>query len=77
MWILLEPIAHKVFDYLEKNDNYGRTVNLKMKTTDFQIYTRSKTFQREIRNRDTFRSIALELLTQYWTEADTVRLLAR
>ena len=75
MWALLEPIADKVFDYMEKNDNYGRTVNLKMKTPDFQIFTRSKTYQREIRSRDTFRSIALELLTQHWTEAGAVRLL--
>ena len=75
MWTLLEPIAHKVFDYMEKNDNYGRTVHLKMKTPDFQIYTRSKTFQSEIRNRDTFANITQELLTQYWSEAGSVRLL--
>ena len=60
---------------MEKNDNYGRTINLKMKTPDFQIFTRSKTFQREIRTRDTFQNITQELLTQYWIEAGSVRLL--
>jgi len=75
MWERLEPIAQKVFDYMEKNDNFGRTIHLKMKTPDFQIYTRSKTYTRAVRHRDIFRNIAHELLTQHWEEAGSVRLL--
>jgi len=75
MWTRLAPITQKVFDYMEKNDNFGRTVHLKMKTPDFQLYTRSKTYATAIRNRETFSTIAQELLTQYWTEAGSVRLL--
>ncbi|MEL6865113.1 MAG: hypothetical protein AAFP19_11865 [Bacteroidota bacterium] len=34
---------------MEQSDNFGRTVTLKMKRTDFQIITRSKTFNSEVR----------------------------
>lgn len=75
MWELLEPIAKKVFGYMEKNDNYGRTIHLKMKTPDFQTYTRSKTFSNEVRNWEAFRTIVYELLSEYWEEVGSVRLL--
>lgn len=75
MWEKLEPIANRVFDYMEKTDNYGRTISLKMKTPDFQTLNRSKTFVREIKDRQPFLQISQELLTTNWEKAGAVRLL--
>ncbi len=68
-------IAQRVFDYMEKTDNYGRTLTLKMKTPDFQIISRSKTYVREIRDRAAFTKAAEELIAANWEEAGAVRLL--
>lgn len=75
MWERLEPIANRVFDYMEKTDNYGRTVNLKMKTPDFKTINRSKTFSREVKERAAFMQVTQELLTNHWEVAGAVRLL--
>lgn len=75
MWEKLEPIAQKVFDQMEKNENFGRTVHLKMKTPAFQIYTRSKTFNSAVDNRTLFVHVVEDLLREYWETAGTVRLL--
>ena len=69
------PIAERVFDYMEKTDNYGRTITLKMKTPDFQTISRSKTFVREIRERASFLKACDELLENNWSAAGSVRLL--
>ncbi len=69
------PIAERVFDYMEKTDNYGRTITLKMKTPDFQTISRSKTFVREIRERAPFLKACDELLENNWSAAGAVRLL--
>ncbi len=71
----LEFIGEKVFRYMEKHDNYGRTINLKMKTPDFQIATRSKTFNHEVKEWDDFIGVVHGLLKENWGEGLTVRLL--
>lgn len=75
MWERIEPIAERVFKYMDKTDNYGRTISLKMKTPDFQILSRSKTFSREIKEWLPFQQTVKELLQQHWEEAGSVRLL--
>ncbi len=75
MWEKLEPIAERVFQYMEKSENFGRTINVKMKTSDFQIISRSKTFPREVKDWDVFKGIVKELLKFHWQEAGEVRLL--
>ena len=75
MWERLEPIGERVYHYMEKSDNFGRTINLKMKTPDFQIISRSKTFPREVKKWDSFKLVLKELLEQHWEEAGAVRLL--
>lgn len=71
----LEYIGEKVFRYMEKHDNFGRTITLKMKTPDFQIVSRSKTFNSEIKDWDGFISVVRELLNDNWTNDLAVRLL--
>ena len=71
----LDQIGEKVFRYMEKHDNYGRTINLKMKSPDFQIATRSKTFTHEVKEWDDFIGIVHDLLKENWGDGLVVRLL--
>ena len=71
----LDPIISSVFESLKERDNYGRTINLKIKNADFQIFTRSKTFSSEVRDFATFRQTALELLEENYEAAGKIRLL--
>lgn len=71
----LEPLIASVFDYMKKEVNYGRTINLKIKTADFQTITRSKTFTNEVRDFTTFNKVALELLEENYETAGKIRLL--
>lgn len=71
----LLPIAERVFDYMKKANNFGRTVTLKAKTPEFQSITRSKTFPSEPKNRELFLSIVTDLLKNHFEEIKEVRLL--
>ncbi len=71
----LEFIADIVFDYMEKRQNFGRTVTLKVKTPDFQILTRSRTFNSEIRDRQLLLDTVWELLDQHRSDFEAARLL--
>lgn len=71
----LLPIAERVFDYMKKANNFGRTVTLKAKTPEFQSITRSKTFSSEPKNRELFLSIVTDLLKNHFDEIKEVRLL--
>ncbi|MEO1624538.1 MAG: DNA polymerase IV [Bacteroidota bacterium] len=75
MWERLEPIAAQVYKYMKKSDNYGRTLSLKMKTPDFQIVSRSRTFGSELRDEQQFMKMAQEMLTEHWQQVGAVRLL--
>ena len=70
----LDYIAGVVFEHLQKKDRYGRTVTLKVKTTDFQSHTRSKTFGHDLRDRELIYRTACELL-EGASELRPVRLL--
>lgn len=71
----LSYISEKVFQYMENKQNFGRTVTLKIKTPDFQILTRSKSFQSEIRTLEILQKTIFELLEQHRKEFEAVRLL--
>jgi len=71
----LEPIIDGVFKSLKEKDNFGRTINLKIKNSEFQIFTRSKTFSSEVKDLATFRRTALELLEENYEAAGKIRLL--
>ncbi len=71
----LQPIIATVFKYMQNNDNFGRTVTLKLKDPEFKIHTRSRTFAGEIRSQQKMESIVYQLLAQHWEEGAPVRLL--
>jgi DNA polymerase-4 len=71
----LEAIADIVFGHLQKNDNFGRTVTLKVKTPAFKIISRSKTFGGEVRTLEALRDAAFDLLEGSREEFEAVRLL--
>jgi len=75
MWVELEPLAERVFEYMEKIENFGRTLTLKMKKSDFKTITRSRTFSIEVRSRSTFLDIAHQMITTHWKEAGSIRLI--
>ncbi|MFZ6052882.1 DNA polymerase IV [Halocola ammonii] len=58
----LLPIAEKVSDRLKKNDLMGKTVTLKIKDSDFQINTRSQTFDDFVKLKDDLFNIVKKLL---------------
>lgn len=64
-----------VYQYMEKTDNFGRTVTLKAKTPDFKILTRSRTFNREVREQESLFRTVRELLHEHLEDIGQVRLL--
>ncbi|MGH1437051.1 MAG: DNA polymerase IV [Lewinella sp.] len=76
--IMKEKLAYlteKVFDYMKKTRNFGRTVTIKMKTPEFQVFTRSRSFNSEVRQLDELRKVVFALLEENITEVGEVRLL--
>jgi DNA polymerase IV len=71
----LSDLAEGVHRYMSKTENFGRTVTLKLKSPDFKILTRSRSFASEIRNLDELIRIVHDLLDQHLEEAPVVRLL--
>lgn len=75
MFEKLKSISEKLFRSIEKTENYGRTVTVKIKFSDFQIITRSKTVNREITRQEDLMAIVRELLYQNMENGVGVRLL--
>lgn len=71
----LDELVAKVFSYMEQAQNFGRTVSLKMKTPDFQIFSRSKTFSTEVRKEAQIREVIHNLIDENINEIGEVRLL--
>lgn len=71
----LRYLAEVVFTYMQKRNNFGRTVTVKMKTPDFRVFTRSKSFASEPRKLSILQEIVCELMAQHIEEIPAVRLL--
>ena len=71
----LYHLAKEVFERIEKENFYGRTVTVKVKYADFKIITRSKTLPLRITNFVTFWNTAREIMRQVDLSAQPVRLL--
>lgn len=71
----LNYVTEKVFLYMKKTDNFGRTISIKIKTPDFQTITRSKTFNSEVRSLRKMKEIVSELLEMNRAFFDAARLL--
>ena len=68
-------IAERIFDYMKRKENYGRTLTLKAKSVDFQTFTRSKTFISELKNLDDILRGVFDLLSANVKDFKKVRLL--
>jgi DNA polymerase-4 len=71
----LTYLAGVVHAYMVKANNYGRTITVKIKSSDFKIITRSRSFQQEVRQLADLERVAHELLDSNWEEIEQVRLL--
>jgi DNA polymerase-4 len=71
----LRYVSRVVFDYMKKSDNYGRSATLKIKSADFKITTRSRTFAGEIRSYTQLLDTIFQLLEENKEALEPVRLL--
>lgn len=71
----LKILANKIVAWMNKNDVYGKTLTLKLRFSDFQIITRSKTMPYPINNIDLINELAEELLGKVELHDKKVRLL--
>ncbi|MEL6274427.1 MAG: DNA polymerase IV [Bacteroidota bacterium] len=71
----LTMLATRIHGHMMEKDNFGRTVTIKLKNPDFQIFTRSRSFGTEVRQLDNLVEIAHQLLMENVEEVPVVRLL--
>jgi DNA polymerase IV len=71
----LEPLIDKVWRHCESTGSRGRTVTLKVKFSDFEIITRSRSVSSAVANRDDLASLSIGLLEGAWPFPKAVRLL--
>ena len=71
----LREIADKVWGYCERSGIRGRTVTLKVKFANFQIITRSRTAQMQIKTRGELERLSVALLEPLFPVARGIRLL--
>lgn len=74
-WEGLRPLVDKVWRYCENGDIRGKTVTLKVKYSDFNQITRSKTIGTQIRNGDEIAELTQQLLSPIFPVAKGIRLL--
>jgi DNA polymerase-4 len=75
MTIELYHIARRVWERIEEDKFYGRTITLKIKYMDFEQQTRSKTFPDPITNFNIFWSTSKDMLRHIDTHDKKVRLM--
>ena len=75
MFERLEVIAENLFRDIQKSQNYGKTLTLKVKFSDFQTITRSKTMRSEIKTIEGIIAITNDLLYKNLDGTIPVRLL--
>jgi DNA polymerase IV len=75
MTAALQPITDKVWRYCEQTGVWGRTVTLKVKFSDFQQITRSRTLTGYVDSRSALEQASVDLLRQLLPMDRSVRLL--
>jgi DNA polymerase-4 len=70
----LEPLIDKVWRHCESTGSRGRTVTLKVKFSDFEIITRSRSVPTAVASRDDLRRLAVGLLENEMPVPKPVRL---
>jgi DNA polymerase IV len=75
MLLELEQIAQILYERINKHQASGRTLTLKVKFSDYQLLTRSKTLMSSISELDRIASVAKELFEAIEIGERSVRLL--
>lgn len=75
MTIELYHIAKRTWERIEEKQFYGRTITLKIKYTDFEVITRSKTLTEPVSTFPFFWKMAKDMLKQIDTSQKKVRLM--
>ncbi|HAA22488.1 MAG TPA: DNA polymerase IV [Cytophagales bacterium] len=75
MLAALGPIAEKVFERSERANSYGKTLTLKVKFSNFEQITRSKTQGHYLTSLDEIHEVYGELMDSFDSEGAQVRLL--
>jgi len=70
----LEDIVIKLIERLDRHEKYGRTLTLKLKTSSFDIITRSKSLSHPISEKDDIRALAFQLLRDNYQPDMEIRL---
>ncbi len=73
--LILTTIIDKFYLRLTKADNFGRTITLKIKTSDFQSMSRSKSKEYFIKDKEEITRMAFDLLEENITEFNSIRLI--
>ena len=71
----LEPLVDKVWRHCESTGNRGRTVTLKVKFSDFETITRSRSVSSAVSNREDLAHLVIGLLEDNMPLPKAVRLL--
>ena len=72
---VLLKIIDKFYERLRKADNFGRTLTLKLKTSEFQILTRSLSKEYYIKDKSEITKLAIRLLKENIYAFDKIRLI--
>ncbi len=72
---VLGRLLPRFYARLQKADNFGRTITLKIKTGDFVVITRSRTKDYYINSQEEINEIAMQLLRESRNAYENVRLL--
>lgn len=71
----LEKLCKNVFNWMDKNQKFGKTITVKIKFSDFKVITRSKTHAIEITALSTMVKMSTELLNGVQLDNLAIRLL--
>lgn len=72
---IFERLISTFYARLEKSDNYGRTITLKLKTHDFKIITRSESYSYFLKEKEEISDAAEKLLHSNLHTFDKIRLI--
>jgi len=73
--IILESLCKKLFQYMERDDNFGKTITIKIKHFNFILETKSKTYLSELNTYPLFYTVAEELMKELLGDIFSIRLL--
>ncbi|MGB4610194.1 MAG: DNA polymerase IV [Saccharofermentanales bacterium] len=72
----LSGLVDEVAARLEKSKKVGNVIQVQLKSSDFQVYSRQTTLDRHVQKRDQVWPVVWQLINELWDETTPVRLLA-